>query len=86
MKCISCLTLLALIASAAPAAVPTLFNTEPATNGPMPVAEVIAKSTLPPGFTVDEELSQLGQALKLPPWEEPHRAEIEAGLPRVVHR
>jgi glyoxalase family protein len=43
-------------------------------------------ATLPPGFTVDEELSQLGQALKLPPWEEPYRAEIEAGLPRVVHR
>ncbi len=52
MKRISCLTLLALIASAAPAAVPTLFNTEPATNGPMSVAEVIAKSTLPPGFSM----------------------------------
>ena len=26
------------------------FNTEPATNGPMPVAEVVAQSKLPPGF------------------------------------
>ena len=26
------------------------FNTEPATNGPMPVAEVVAQSELPPGF------------------------------------
>jgi putative membrane-bound dehydrogenase-like protein len=26
------------------------YNTEPATNGPMPAAEVVAKSKLPPGF------------------------------------
>lgn len=26
------------------------FNTEPATNGPMPAAEVVARTTLPPGF------------------------------------
>ena len=26
------------------------FNTEPATNGPMPVADVVAQSKLPPGF------------------------------------
>jgi glyoxalase family protein len=43
-------------------------------------------ATLPPGFTVDEELTHLGQALKLPPWEEPYRAEIEAGLPPVSYR
>jgi len=40
-------------------------------------------ATVPPGFTADEPLADLGRALKLPPWEEPHRAEIEAGLPPV---
>jgi glyoxalase family protein len=42
-------------------------------------------ATLPPGFTADEELRDLGSALKLPPWEEPQRASIEAGLPVVTH-
>jgi glyoxalase family protein len=42
-------------------------------------------ATLAPGFTVDEPLGQLGQSLKLPPWEEPHRTLIEAGLPAVTH-
>jgi glyoxalase family protein len=42
-------------------------------------------ATMGPGFTADEPLDQLGRALKLPPWEEPHRAAIEAGLPRVSH-
>jgi len=37
-------------------------------------------ATMLPGFTADEELSQLGRDLKLPPWEEMHRAEIEAAL------
>jgi len=40
-------------------------------------------ATIQPGFTVDEEVSSLGRALKLPPWEEPFWAEIEAGLPDV---
>ncbi len=40
-------------------------------------------ATMKPGFTVDEPPEELGTALKLPPWEEPHRAEIEAKLPRV---
>jgi glyoxalase family protein len=43
-------------------------------------------ATVPPGFTVDEALPELGTALKLPPWEEPRRAAIEAGLPPVSHR
>jgi len=34
-----------------------------------------------PGFTVDEPLETLGQALKLPPQHEAHRAKIEATLP-----
>jgi glyoxalase family protein len=38
-------------------------------------------ATVPPGFTIDESLPLLGQDLKLPPWEEPHRREIEAKLP-----
>ena len=40
-------------------------------------------ATMGPGFATDEPVSQLGQALKLPPWEEPHRAAIVAGLPRI---
>src|SRR5690606_38076811 len=41
-------------------------------------------ATIPPGFTVDEGLAELGASLKLPPWEEPNRDEIEAALPPVV--
>ncbi|UXU75626.1 MULTISPECIES: ring-cleaving dioxygenase [unclassified Paracoccus (in: a-proteobacteria)] len=33
-----------------------------------------------PGFTVDEPLAQLGETLSLPPFLEPRRAQIEAGL------
>jgi glyoxalase family protein len=40
-------------------------------------------ATVGPGFIVDEELDCLGQALKLPPWEEQHRPAIEAGLPAI---
>jgi glyoxalase family protein len=36
-----------------------------------------------PGFIVDEDVSSLGRDLKLPPWEEPHRAEIDAALARI---
>ncbi|MBA8824675.1 glyoxalase family protein [Saccharopolyspora lacisalsi] len=36
-----------------------------------------------PGFTVDEPLMELGRALKLPPWLEPTRAEIERELPTL---
>ncbi len=42
-------------------------------------------ATNPPGFAVDEEVSQLGRALKLPPWEEPRRAAIESALPAVTY-
>jgi glyoxalase family protein len=34
-----------------------------------------------PGFGVDEPLDQLGARLVLPPWLEPSRGAIEAGLP-----
>ena len=40
-------------------------------------------ATIQPGFTADEDLSSLGRGLKLPPWEEPARAIIEAKLPAV---
>ncbi|MGJ3235950.1 ring-cleaving dioxygenase [Marivirga sp.] len=33
-----------------------------------------------PGFLVDESNEELGSTLKLPDWQEPHRAKIEAGL------
>ena len=42
-------------------------------------------ATIVPGFTVDEDLSSLGRALKLPPWEEPNRASIEPMLPMVSY-
>jgi glyoxalase family protein len=41
-------------------------------------------ATIPPGFTADETVADLGTSLKLPPWEEPKRAVIEAGLPTVT--
>jgi glyoxalase family protein len=34
-----------------------------------------------PGFAVDEDRAHLGEALVLPPWLEPSRRSIEAGLP-----
>ena len=43
-------------------------------------------ATVRPGFTIDEPLSTLGRDLKLPEWEEPHRATIEAKLAAVTYR
>jgi glyoxalase family protein len=43
-------------------------------------------ATVRPGFEVDEPLAWLGRDLKLPPWEEPDRSIIEAGLDKVVYR
>jgi glyoxalase family protein len=40
-------------------------------------------ATDPPGFAVDEPAESLGQALKLPPFLEGRRAEIEAALPKL---
>lgn len=42
-------------------------------------------ATVGPGFTLDEPVARLGRDLKLPPWEEPHRAEIEAALAPVEY-
>lgn len=43
-------------------------------------------ATMAPSFAVDEPLDELGRGLKLPPWEEPHRRGIEAGLAPVTYR
>ena len=40
-------------------------------------------ATVQPGFAIDEQPASLGRDLKLPPWEEPNRAEIERGLAPV---
>ncbi len=45
-----------------------------------PDGHIVELATAGPGFLVDEEPSALGQSLRLPPWYEPHRAEIEAAL------
>jgi glyoxalase family protein len=37
-----------------------------------------------PGFGIDESSESLGNRLILPPWLEPHRGEIERGLPALV--
>jgi glyoxalase family protein len=42
-------------------------------------------ATMGPGFMVDEDLRTLGRDLKLPPWEEPSRQEIEDRLPQVTY-
>jgi len=42
-------------------------------------------ATIQPGFTADEELASLGRDLKLPPWEEPNRRDIEAALAAVTY-
>lgn len=36
-----------------------------------------------PGFATDEPLLELGRHLKLPPWLEPNRAQIQASLPAL---
>ncbi len=48
-----------------------------------PDGHIVELATLGPGFLVDESVEELGQQLKLPPWLEKQRAEIEAGLKPV---
>lgn len=43
-------------------------------------------ATMQPGFAVDEAPGELGRELQLPPWEEPNRQAIEAGLDKVTYR
>jgi glyoxalase family protein len=40
-------------------------------------------ATDPPGFTADEAPVDLGTKLRLPPWLEPHRSQIEQVLPTL---
>lgn len=49
----------------------------------MPGHVLFEIATIPPGFAIDESPEELGQALKLPAWEEPNRAGIEKGLPEI---
>lgn len=48
-----------------------------------PGGVLLEVATMQPGFTVDENLPELGSALKLPAWEEENRALIEQRLPAV---
>jgi glyoxalase family protein len=40
-------------------------------------------ATVSPGFSIDEPFEHLGEAFKLPPWEEQNRASIEQRLPPI---
>ncbi len=45
-----------------------------------PDGHIIELATIGPGFTVDEDPATLGQSLKLPPWLESYRSDIETTL------
>ncbi|MBX3005864.1 MAG: ring-cleaving dioxygenase [Anaerolineales bacterium] len=51
-----------------------------------PAGILFELATMGPGFTADEPLDTLGEALSLPPFLEEHRAQIEAGLTPVTVR
>ena len=40
-------------------------------------------ATDPPGFTLDESFDELGNQLRLPPWLEPTRSQVEEVLPAI---
>jgi glyoxalase family protein len=48
-----------------------------------PGGVLLEVATIGPGFSIDEPVSDLGRELKLPPWEEAHRAAIEQALPPI---
>ena len=48
-----------------------------------PGGVLLELATMQPGFLVDEPADRLGERLMLPDQYEPHRAEIEASLPRI---
>jgi glyoxalase family protein len=55
-----------------------------------PDGHIVELATVGPGFLVDEDVEHLGQSLKLPPWLERMRGQIEAALepisqPEVAH-
>jgi len=45
-----------------------------------PDGHIVELATAGPGFLIDEDQANLGQALMLPPWLAPHRHEIEQAL------
>ena len=49
-----------------------------------PDGHIVELATHGPGFLVDEEKETLGQSLKLPPWLEQQRDEIEAQLEPIT--
>jgi glyoxalase family protein len=48
-----------------------------------PGGVLLEVATDPPGFSIDEEADQLGTRLKLPPWLEASRKDIERDLPPI---
>lgn len=48
-----------------------------------PGGTLLEIATDEPGFAIDEPLLELGRALKLPPWLEPNREQIQAALPTL---
>lgn len=50
-----------------------------------PDGHIVELATVGPGFTADETPAELGQQLKLPPWLEKHRPDIENIL-QPIHR
>jgi glyoxalase family protein len=49
-----------------------------------PAGVLFEIATDQPGFAIDEPVETLGSRLSLPPHLEPHRAEIEAALPKLA--
>jgi glyoxalase family protein len=49
-----------------------------------PGGVLLEVATDQPGFAIDEPLLELGRRLQLPPWLEPQRERIEAGLPPLA--
>ncbi|MBI3195290.1 MAG: VOC family protein [Ignavibacteriae bacterium] len=50
-----------------------------------PDGHILEIATLKPGFTIDESKEELGTNLKLPPWYESRRKEIEETLPPLMY-
>lgn len=48
-----------------------------------PGGTLLEVATDEPGFAIDEPLLELGRALKLPPWLEPNREQIQRALPKL---
>ncbi|MFN8474775.1 MAG: VOC family protein [Anaerolineae bacterium] len=49
-----------------------------------PDGHIVELATAGPGFAVDEPVASLGTSLKLPPWLEPHRRDLEATLSAIA--